>query len=496
MTRNPRHAHARPAWVVGTILLLLIVVGSYLAYTKELPFLGKGYELHATFENAATLRPSSPVRIAGVRVGEVTAVVQDGDAVDVTFTVDDVGQPVHDDAEATIRPRLFLEGNFFLDLRPGSPSAPELDSGGQIPVTRTATAVQLDEVLTSLQSDSRKNLQSLLEGYGTTLTHVPTKSEDAEQDKSVRGETAAEAINDSFEYGGKAGRSTAEVSEALLGTEPHDLSKLIAANRDVFVTLSDHEQALQGLVTNFNTTTGALAAESANLSASVRELAPTLEEAEPSLRHLSNSLPPLRHWAKALRPSLPALPGTIDAANPWLDQASLLLRDRELGGLARLLGDAAGPLAGTSHEATKLLPELTLLSRCTSEVLDPTSDDSITIDPNDPGNTSTVWQEFFYGAVNLSGAAGNFDGNGFYLRANAGGGDTLVGSPNPGGAIGNTTNYATAQDGSAFPARGIQPELPSTQPPFRTDVPCHKNPPPDLNGPAGQPQPSDMTVVP
>jgi phospholipid/cholesterol/gamma-HCH transport system substrate-binding protein len=496
MTRNPRFAHTRPAWLIGLIVLALIVVGVILAFTKEVPFTGKGYELNATFENAATLRPSSPVRIAGVKVGEVTGVERDGDAVDVMFTVDDAGQPVHDDAEATIRPRLFLEGNFFLDLRPGSPSAPELDGGGQIPITRTATAVQLDEVLTSLQSDSRANLQDLLEGYGTALTHEPTAAEDAEQDPSVKGETAAEAINDSFKYGGKAGKSTAQVNEALLGTEPHDLSKLIAANRDVFVTLSDHEQSLKDLITNFNVTTGALAAESTNLSASVRELAPTLEEARTSLFHLSNALPPLRAWADALKPSLPALPGTIDAAGPWLDQANLLLRDEELGGLARLLGDAAGPLAGTSHEATKLLPELTLASRCASEVLDPTADTAITVDPNDPGNANTVWQEFFYGAVNLSGAAGNFDGNGFYLRANAGGGDTLVGSPNPGGSLGNTVNYATAQDGSAFPARGIQPPLPSSQPPFRTDVACHKNAPPDLNGSAASPAPSDMTVVP
>jgi phospholipid/cholesterol/gamma-HCH transport system substrate-binding protein len=481
-----------PGWVLGLSLLVLILAGSVLAYTKELPFTGDGYQLKATFENAATLRSTSPVRIAGVNVGEVTEVAREGDVVEVTFTVDEEGQPIHEDAEVEIRPRLFLEGNFFLDLRPGSPSAPELEDDGEIAITQTATAVQLDEVLTALQSDSRADLQALLEGYGTTLTHEPTAAEDAEQDPDVRGETAAESINDSFEYGGKAGRSTAIVNEALLGTEPHDLSKLIAANRDVFETLSRRESALQGLITNFNITAGALATESSNLSASIRELAPTLEEAEPSLFNLSRALPPLRAWARALEPSLRELPATIDASGPWLDQVALLLRDEELGGLARLLGEAAAPLAQTSKEATRLLPELTLTSRCVTEVLDPAADTAITVDPNDPGNASTVWQEFFYGAVNLSGAAGSFDGNGPYLRAMAGGGEELVVAPNPAGGFLNQTSYGTTQ---AAP-QGVQPALPANPPDFRMDKPCFQNPQPNLNGPAATPGPPDLTVVP
>ncbi|MEO8092509.1 MAG: MlaD family protein [bacterium] len=496
MTRNPRHAASRPAWMVGLALVVVIVIGSFLAYTKDLPFNSEGYRLSATFENAATLRPTSPVRIAGVTVGEVTEVTSQGDLAEVTFTVDEAGRPIHEDAEAEIRPRLFLEGNFFIDLRPGSPSAPELPSEGEIPLTRTATAVQLDEILTSLQSDSRANLQDLLEGYGTALTVEPTAADDAEQDPDVQGETAAEAINDSFAYGGKAGKGTAIVTEALQGTKPHDLSKLIAASGGVFETLGRREASLKGLITNLNITTGALAAEQSNLSASIHELAPTLEQADLSLRHLSDALPPLRAWARALEPSLHELPATIQASGPWLDQTALLLRDRELGTLARLLGDSARPLAKTADQSLKLLPQVTRLSRCVTDVLDPAADTAITVDPNDPTNTSTVWQEFFYGAVNLGGAAGNFDGNGHYLRANAGGGDTLAEAPNPGGGFQNTKNFGTAQDGSAFPTRGVQPDLPASAPAFRTDVACQTNALPDLNGPAADPVASDLVPTP
>ena len=76
------------------------------------------------------------MRIAGVNVGEVTKVEADGDNAEVTFTVDADGLPIHDDARITIRPRLFLEGNFFLDLRPGQPERADLPDGGDIPSAR------------------------------------------------------------------------------------------------------------------------------------------------------------------------------------------------------------------------------------------------------------------------------------------------------------------------------------------------------------------------
>ena len=210
---------------------------------------------------------------------------------EVTFNVSDDALPIHEDATIKVRPRLFLEGNFFLDVHPGSPSAPELDSGSTIPVTQTTRAVQIDEILTSLQSDTRTNLQRALEGYGEALNAAPTVAEDAVQDPDVQGLTGAQAINETFRYGGKAGRTSAIVNQAFLGLHPHDLSNLIRAQRDLFAKLASTDGALSDFITNFNTTAGAFATESANLSASIHELAPTLQEAEPSLRHLNDALP-------------------------------------------------------------------------------------------------------------------------------------------------------------------------------------------------------------
>ena len=112
------------------------------------------------------------------------------------------GRPVHADAHAAIRPRIFLEGNFFVDLRPGTAASPKLESGDTLKVTQTATPVQLDQVLTALQSDTREDLKTLLDEYGKSL------------DKG-----GAEAFNRSIPYWKPAYRDTAIVSEASLGEQ-------------------------------------------------------------------------------------------------------------------------------------------------------------------------------------------------------------------------------------------------------------------------------------
>ena len=64
-----------------------------------------------------------------MEVGKVTKVepVESGKgAAEVTMQIDDKGLPIKKDAELKIRPRIFLEGNFFVDIEPGSPSAADL----------------------------------------------------------------------------------------------------------------------------------------------------------------------------------------------------------------------------------------------------------------------------------------------------------------------------------------------------------------------------------
>jgi len=482
----------RPSNVaIAIVFILIFTLGPYLAFTKHVPFTSHGYEVNATFSNSANIATNSPVRIAGVDVGKVISTSRDGDNTTVTFTVEGSGQPIHDDAFAAIRPRIFLEGNFFLELDPGSPSAPEMDSGGTIPVSRTSTAVQIDEVLSALQSPVRADLGRLLEGYGTALTHKPTAAEDTTQLPEVKGKSGAEALNGAFRYGGDAGRYGAQVTNALLGTQQRDLSKLVSSSGRAFGALSSRQRDLQGLIVNFNTFTGALASQSTNLSTTVRLLAPTLRVTHASLVSLNRSLPPLRSYAIELRPAVAELPGLISASKPFLAQVRPLLSGKEAGGAAKLLRESTPGLAGAALAGKKTtLPQLNQLSLCTSKVMVPTGNEVID-DRFSTGGPN--YREFLYNLVNFAGMAQNFDGNGPYARTQVGGGPVLVGEPNPQAnkfTLSDKVNYAhTIED-----PLGTQPQL-GGKPPQKPEVRCYTNPVPDVNGGLGQVGPASPSVA-
>jgi phospholipid/cholesterol/gamma-HCH transport system substrate-binding protein len=459
---------------IGLIALAVLAVVVFLGVTKDIPFT-RPFELRATFQSANSIRPGAAVRIAGVDVGKVKAVEpqEDGDGAVVVMQIDDDGLPVHADATAKIRPRIFLEGNFFVDLKPGSPEAPELDDGDMLPVTQTAAPVQLDEVLTALQSDAREDLRDLLDGLAVALTSEPTAAEDADADPSARGETAAESFNDAYDDIPAAERSTAQVVEAFLGTEPaRDLGRLIEGTARASAGLTRNERALQGLITNFNTTMAAFAAESGNLRESIRELPPTLEQANATLTSLNEAFPPTRAFAIEILPGVRETPATIDAAFPWIAQARPLMGESELGGLARELSPATADFARLTDEAITLLPRTDLVSKCVRDVILPTGDVVI----RDEFTTGVEnYKEFFYSLVGLSGEGQNFDGNGQYVRFRVGGGtERITLGSGPEALYGNNI---------AVPL-GNRPFYPGRRPPYRPDSPCHRQQRPDLNGPA------------
>lgn len=467
----------RPSnWMIALIFLIVFTVGPYLAFTKHIPFTGYGYTLKATFSNGVNISKKSPVRIAGVDVGEVIEVGREGNATQVTFTVDESGRPIHDDALAQIRPRIFLEGNFFIDLDPGSPSAPELASEETIPVSRTSTSVQLDEIFLALQSPVRADLSRLLESFGTALTHEPTPAEDVDQAPEVQGKTGAESLNGALRFGGDAGRYSAQVTNALLGTEPGDLSRLIAGTSRTFGAFAANEADLQGLIENFDTFTGALAAQSTNLSATIAQLAPTLRTAQDSFVTLNNTLPPLRSYAIQLRPAIAELPGLIQGAEPWIDQAYPLLSGREGGGVAKLLREATPGLAGAAQGGkAKALPQLNQIGACTTRVIVPTGNQVI----NDQFSTGGPnYREFFYYLVNFAGITQNFDGNGHYLKVAPAAGDVLTEIENPASRIPTDQRVFTY---SVEAPNGIQPQL-GERPGDKRDVRCYQNSAPDING--------------
>jgi ABC-type transporter Mla subunit MlaD len=378
-----------------------------------------------------------------------------------------------------IRPRIFLEGNFFVDVQPGTPNAPTIDDGDTIPVTQTATPVQLDQVLTALQIDTRDSLRKTLDGLGTALTYKPSRAQDTDADPSARGESAAQSLNDAIRYGARSLKGTAVVSDALLGTQRHDLSRLIAGLSRTTEGLGRNEDQLKDLVTNFNTTMAATASEAVNLRVSIRELGPTLQNADRALDSLNASFPNTRAFAREILPGVRETAATIDASFPWIAQTRKLLGPDELRGVASELSPATRDLAKVINASLQLLPQTDLASKCATRVVLPTGDVKIQ-DGQFTTNTEN-YKEFWYAMVGLAGEGQNFDGNGMYVRFQPGGGDQTVSIAGPGGAADKAFANAVATP------LGTRPAFSGKRPPYRSDVPCYTNTLPNLNGAATGP---------
>ncbi len=236
------------AFQVGALALVLIAIGTYLAFSKDVPFT-KPFEVSAVFENTPPLLKGTAVRIAGVEVGKVSKVEPlggDSPATKVTIKLKDEALPLHEDATAEGAPADLLRGQQLHRPQPRHrPARDSVDAGHTFGVTQTAAPVQLDQVLGALDGNTRKGLQKLLVGYGDALNGRPLPGEDDDQDPSTRGQTAGQSLNDSLADSAQALRGGAVVNQALLGRDLHDLSKLIGGQQKVFAALSSREAQLQ-----------------------------------------------------------------------------------------------------------------------------------------------------------------------------------------------------------------------------------------------------------
>jgi ABC-type transporter Mla subunit MlaD len=442
----------------GLIAIALIVVGTYFAFARGLP-VGDHYEIEAVFRSANNVKEKQPVRIAGVDVGKVVEVrhLEPGsEGAVVTMRIEDGGRPVHRDARASIRARMFLEGNWFIDLEPGTPSSGELPDGGSLPIAQTRGPVQLGQLFTALQSDTRKNLQTLLDEYSSAL----------------EGE-GADGYRRSIKYWEPAYRNAAIVQDATLGVLQHDLSEFIDTSGRVARGLDRHPAALKSLIADFNTAAGAFAREAGNLELTIAELPRTLAAARPALFALNEALPPFRRFARDLEPSLAEAGETIDVALPFLREARGLVSAAELRGLANDLRPTAPALARLTELTRPLYEQVRLASSCENEVLHEWSNDRVE-DPNFPA-TGPIYEEAPKPLPGLAAESRNGDANGQWVHVLTSAGDRTV----------NIGNGFFAQ--AYRPLIGTNPPKPDARPPLRPDVACETQERPDLRTRVGPP---------
>jgi virulence factor Mce-like protein len=433
----------------GVLALVIVGLLTYFGFSKNNPF-ANPYEFKAVFNDVNNLKPKSPVRIAGVEVGKVTKVepVEEGKgAAQVTMEVQDKGLPIKKDAHLKIRPRIFLEGNFFVDVEPGSPSAAELKDGGTIPVTQTAAPVQFGDLLTALQRDTRSDLQTFLREYSKGLAHG-----------------GAEGFNQAIDYWEPAYRYGSLANDATLGQDPnHDLQRVLRGQQKTFAALVEDENALKGLVTNFNVTAGALASQDTAVAASVPALRDTLKVGYPALGSLNNALPSLRAFAHDALPGVRSSDETLAESLPFIEQARLLMSKGELRGTARVLRQTIPYVVRFNQRSVPFLSETRALSACTDNVLAPFMDLEI---PNpETGNEAEnsgqkVRNQLQRGMPGLSGESRLSDGDNQFFHAGA-------------TAPGNRVRPGPPPDGGSMPMT------------HRPDIPCELQELPNLHAPGG-----------
>jgi virulence factor Mce-like protein len=445
---------------IGIVALAVVCAGLYLGFTKAIPFTPH-YEIKAAFASSNNIRPGSPVRIAGVEIGKVTKIERaspGGHGAILTLRINKEGRPIHSDATAKIRPRIFLEGNFFVDMTAGSPSAPEMKDGQTIPVQQTATPVQLDEVLTALQSDTRADLKILLREYGKALDGA-----------------GAKGFNRSIPYWEPAYRDSSVVADAMRGETGHDLSGYIKNAGAVAEALDRNRGRLRSLVTDFNTTAAAFAREDGNLNAAVGELPRTLRATYPALGALNDAFPPLRALARELRPGVQSAGPTLDAAQPFIHQLRGLVSEPELRGLTADLKPTVPHLAKLVDRSVPLLHQVRRTSSCNNEVIHPWTLETVP-DEQFPAK-GPVYQEAPKPLPGLAGESRSADANGSWFRVLAAGGKNLV-TFRP-GVFGTTPE----------PLLGANPPKPRKRPPLNGKVACETQQTPDLRTKTAPPPP-------
>lgn len=150
---------------LGVLTIIAITIAAFLIFslTGTKGFSWQRYSLKTRFTNVAGLASGSPVRIAGVEVGTVTAVTLTGADVEVTFQVNETNRPLITDRSVARLGSVSLLGQSAVDISPASAGTP-IPEWGYVPQGRpvavmsdmTDSASQGIQELTAMLHDLRQ----------------------------------------------------------------------------------------------------------------------------------------------------------------------------------------------------------------------------------------------------------------------------------------------------------------------------------------------------
>jgi phospholipid/cholesterol/gamma-HCH transport system substrate-binding protein len=314
--------HLRDFIAVAILIVLAGGVTIYILQEQRLRipvFEERPFELKAEFETAQAVVPGQgqTVRVAGVRIGDVTKVeVEDGVGV-VTFNIDREYLPIYRDATILMRPTTGLKDMFF-QLDPGTAAAGEYEEGDTVHVANTAPDVNLDEVLAALDSDTQAYLRLLLVGAGQGLC------------SEVDDETKACIDGRDKELGkllgglGPINKDLAQLSRQV-AQRKDNLARLIHNLNVLTTAVGRNDEELTRLVSSSQAALSAIAEQDPSVRSAVRQLPGTLGQAEDTLTAtadfatlLGPTVDNLRPFARNLEPLNASLSELAKGATPAL----------------------------------------------------------------------------------------------------------------------------------------------------------------------------------
>jgi phospholipid/cholesterol/gamma-HCH transport system substrate-binding protein len=287
--------HAGDFAAILVLLVLSVVVAGYILTQERFrfPFIDASpYTLNAQFSTAQAVTPGQgqSVRVSGVYIGQIGAITLKNGVADVQL---DISQKyknlIHTDATALLRPKTGLK-DMFVEVDPGSKKAPVAKQGYTIPVANTNPDINVDEILSSLDADSRSYLNLLVNGAGEGL--------------SGKGGTELAQVFERFE---PTHRDLAKLNKAV-AVRGQDLSQLVNSLQRLNTALSTKQAQIVQLVDASSTVFGAFASQDNNLSQAITLLPGTLRQTSDTLARVQRFAKLLGPTATSLLPAARALP--------------------------------------------------------------------------------------------------------------------------------------------------------------------------------------------
>ncbi|MDE3131614.1 MAG: MCE family protein [Acidobacteriota bacterium] len=365
-----RHAirmHMRDFVAVATLVVLAIVtVGYVLEHQPAFTFGRSYYQVKAVFAEAAavTAGQGQSVTIAGVEVGLIGGVaLEHGQAV-VTMDIFRRYAPIYRNATVLLRPRTPLK-DMYLALDPGTPSAGRLPDGGTLGLANTQPDVNVDQILSSLDADTRTYLLLLLAGGAQAFNG---KGATASRPSAA---TAA-ALAADFKRFAPLDRSALNFTK-LLSQRSSRLRRAIHNLGLVAGSLGGVDTQLTSLVEHSNATFQAISSQDRQLSQGISLLPGTLAQTSATLAKVKTfaavtgpALKQLEPFARDLGPALRALrplarqttPVIVKQLEPFASNPGIRRLARTLAPAAASLAQAAPALSGSFAELNKLVNTL------------------------------------------------------------------------------------------------------------------------------------------